>query len=927
MSLYLEETLMKSAPVFLFIFFFFSPCDAFITRRDTRHVTIEFNHQPKDDKQRLDWVEGIKNAVGSVNNNLRRDGFLIPEVHPRVIESSDSWWKKASKYLTNLYHEVFFHQKAIAYPGKKNKAFIVRRNDELGSFSVYIPDGIPEKHFLEVLRKMISQHGIDASIGPDQHVVLSFVDHPRATLGYPVLHGLSFSLEALKEFKKDSDFKSLRTADRKLLAQRENKVLGPDVIQKTLLEGDSFHNDTQNDTQTKRLEIERKKSIAPYLFWWQSMPTTGLRLEEPFWPLAYPFLPHAFPLWQMAPKMGKGVKVFIVDTGIAAFDVIGKPEFKRNQDLQMQADFENVNYNLVSSQRSLLDKTEQLAQLVEVYTEKTKRNFKSIKKVLPKWITTYLSTYEEDPEAAVDPVRKYLLKNGRPEYINSKTQKLSSVGQLALNDIIHGELGIHPRGKEKPDYTLATLGAPNSQQKAILEFMPLVVAQEPFNLFSSSSQQLDKRWVTKYTTGHGTHTAGIIGGSLSSSIDSAFNKDSVTELLNKDTGICGIAPKCELVMIKAFKSSGFATNRSVVTQAIKKAQEQGAHILNLSLKIDDHLDTAEFESKSLQAALSGIPYISAASGNAQPNKMGVYQSDREGYPARFSNVAFDTGAFVLYKDKEDDYHCHIPEFSQYQEGVGPKFVAPGQNIFSCGIVPDQKESSMYMFLQGTSTAAPLLSGFSALLIAEFSGLFKSKEREKFLAICYSSGLRMEDSEDWKKKTLLGVLDFRTVLFKLHVLKNIKKILTDKTVFYTPKKLAPQKLHLEKDFDRLSEAIHMVVFGMAHAFAEEHNIGVKNNFENNFMGYFNSVRKLDYNPGGEIFSSFEKAIDFVTKAVLYGANKDSVSHADIQLVKKHIDQNVLKNLRILFTEEKVDMLGPIPDSAKRRIKGAYGTKLK
>ena len=234
-----------------------------------------------------------------------------------------------------------------------------------------------------------------------------------------------------------------------------------------------------------------------------------------------------------------------------------------------------------------------------------------------------------------------------------------------------------------------------------------------------------------------------------------------------------------------------------------------------------------------------------------------------------------------------------------------------------------------MFLQGTSTAAPLLSGFSALLIAEFSGLFESKEREKFLAICYSSGLRMEDSEDWKKKTLLGVLDFRTVLFKLHVLKNIKKTLADKPVFYTPKAKnpTPQKLHLEKDFDRLCEAIHMVIFGMVHAFAKEHDIDVKNNFENNFMGYFNSVRKLNYSPRGEIFSSFERAIDFVTKAVLYGANKDSVSHDDIQLVKQHMDENVLKNLRVLFTEEKVDMLGPIPDSAKRRIKGAYGTKLK
>ena len=311
---------------------------------------------------------------------------------------------------------------------------------------------------------------------------------------------------------------------------------------------------------------------------------------------------------------------------------------------------------------------------------------------------------------------------------------------------------MHPKGKESPDYTLVTLGPPNNQRKVILEFMPLVALdKKPFNLFCSSSKHLDNRWATVHTAGHGTHTAGIIGGLLQTPVKETLNDAYVRQLLKQDSGICGIAPRCDLVMIKAFKSSGFATNRSIVTQAIKKAQEQGAQIINLSLKIDDHMDIAELESETLEQALNEIPYTAAASGNAQRDRMGSYQSDREGYPARFSRVAFDAGAFVLYKDNQGEYHCHIPEFSQYQEGVGPKFVAPGQNILSCGMVPEQKDESMYIFLQGTSTAAPMLSGFSALLLSEFSGLFEKDEREKFLAICYSSALRMEDSEDWRKK--------------------------------------------------------------------------------------------------------------------------------------------------------------------------------
>lgn len=101
------------------VFLFFSLNNASINRRETRHVTIEFNQKPKDSRQRLDWTEGVKGAIKSVNQDLRKDGFLIPEVHPIPFEASDSWWIGLYKYFTNLYYEVFFHKEAIAYRGKK----------------------------------------------------------------------------------------------------------------------------------------------------------------------------------------------------------------------------------------------------------------------------------------------------------------------------------------------------------------------------------------------------------------------------------------------------------------------------------------------------------------------------------------------------------------------------------------------------------------------------------------------------------------------------------------------------------------------------------------------------------------------------------------------------------------------------------------
>ena len=95
-------------------------------------------------------------------------------------------------------------------------------------------------------------------------------------------------------------------------------------------------------------------------------------------------MPHAFPLWQLAPKMGAGVKVFVVDSGFAAFDIDWGPYFRKNQDLQMLADFtKQPSYNLVSSEEDLLDPIEQLAQLIESHTDENKRDLAYLQTILP----------------------------------------------------------------------------------------------------------------------------------------------------------------------------------------------------------------------------------------------------------------------------------------------------------------------------------------------------------------------------------------------------------------------------------------------------------------------------------------------------------------------------------------------------------------
>jgi hypothetical protein len=72
-------------------------------------------------------------------------------------------------------------------------------------------------------------------------------------------------------------------------------------------------------------------------------------------------------------------------------------------------------------------------------------------------------------------------------------------------------------------------------------------------------------------------------------------------------------------------------------------------------------------------------------------------------------------------------------------------------------------------------AAPIISGFVALMLAEFPDN-EDFTREHLLKVCYSSGFFLADNHDWKTKSVFGALDFRTALFILHVLRMFKKYL-------------------------------------------------------------------------------------------------------------------------------------------------------
>jgi len=662
--------------------------------------------------------------------------------------------------------------------------------------------------------------------------------------GVPILDG-----QALTVF----DLFNLKNKPEALLASWETEL--------TQLEQS---NDNKNDkkitllkTRIQRLQL-LMTYIAPYIFWWQSIPTIGLRLEEPFWPIHYPYLPHAFLLWELAPHMGKDIDVFLIDTGIAAFNLSSQDYYKKHQDLQMLVDFSKDKYNFVAHIKDMLDPFEQLVELLVEYTDDAYDNEHYIRTVLPSWIRTYINDQKSTT------ISNYLCKYGK-DFLWQKTKSkktLTEEGKRALREILHGEQGFKPKhANKKHAYTVVDLNTPNDQKNIVLEFVPTAPIFQDNLLCIKNDKKEESYFSAAYESGHGSHSSGIIGGLLHSYTGKdLLTPSKITKLLHEDSGMCGIAPQTHTVMIKALRSDGEISDRTTVSKAVKHAHRLGAKILNLSLKVDDQLDVTAPDVIQLQSSLAQIPYVVASSGNATKKVLGSYQAGIEGYPAKFPSIPFDVGAFSFYKDSQGLYHCPIPEFSQYQENIGPKFVMPGHNILSCGLVPNQKEDSMYVFMQGTSAAAPMISGFLALLLGEFSGEFGKNERTLFLKVCYISGIRLENSKEWKNKTLLGTLDCRTVLFTLHVLKKLKENSKESSIL-------KKKYPFNKYSDHYIKAIHTILDGMVNDFREKNKID--SSFKNNFIGFFNETlpKRSETLMKGKIFHSLEDAILYVADSII------------------------------------------------------------
>lgn len=392
---------------------------------------------------------------------------------------------------------------------------------------------------------------------------------------------------------------------------------------------------------------------------------------------------------------------------------------------------------------------------------------------------------------------------------------------------------------------------------------------ESINLLSTSKSDFSSD-ECQFMQGHGTYSAGILGAN-----------PVLQNLL--PSPVVGIAPASSLLMIKAFDGCGI-TSEKILIDALDVALKNHAQVVSLSFKFD-RLSNPD-DNHRLESLLKQAPYLVAAAGNDQ-KKRGVVG---EAYPASELEVAFDVGAFGF-----NGTDAFLLDFSQFQEGVGPLFVAPGQNILSTWI-SDSPQNSRYLFFSGTSVATTIMTGIISLIVGEFGS---EMSRREIVAVCYASSLKFHNSFDWNQKVVLGALDARMALFMLHVMRTLR----------TNKKISLNGIL----FDSLIMAIRKILLNQVNEYGT-HYFAEPIDFAVSFIDYWKMAQEKEgawnrYKKDHSIPQTVDGAVQSIV---------DIIEQAISETQEQEDESLLISEIRTILRSSSSPLLEWLPKGARKRL---------
>lgn len=224
--------------------------------------------------------------------------------------------------------------------------------------------------------------------------------------------------------------------------------------------------------------------------------------------------------------------------------------------------------------------------------------------------------------------------------------------------------------------------------------------------------------------GHGTHVAGIIGGSGRMSGE----------------GYGGMAPLCRLIIIKVLDKNGDGEVKNVIKGihwVLENKEQYGIRIVNISVGTLPHVGDKEEEEllKASEELWDAGLVVVAAAGNYGPKRGSVTTPgiSKKLITVGSSNDQQESNTFGRQKK---NYSGRGPSKECV---VKPDLVAPGSGVISCN-GKYGKNVKPYISKSGTSMATPIVSGAIAVLLSKYPDMTNVEIKLRLRQSCIDLGL-------------------------------------------------------------------------------------------------------------------------------------------------------------------------------------------